>query len=100
MVYIGKYDGYVHTLSNDRFIVGIEPCYGGVSTLNPPLPDDVLVRRIRPLTAPLHAETFEELAELGAPTYANVNAAIKAARRVYPVLAAMFPWRPTEARLL
>ena len=98
MVYTGKYDRYVHGLSNGRFIVGLRCCNGGVSTRNPPVPDSVIVWRVKPLAHALHATTFVRLAEIGVPTYANVNAAIKAARRVYPELEQAFPWRTDPAR--
>lgn len=95
MAYIGKYDGYVHTLNSGRYLVGIA---GAVtdkcSTRNPPKGDPPCRQRsIIPLDPPLLADTFEELAELGAPTYANPNSAIKAARRVYPEIRDRFPWR-------
>ncbi len=92
MVYIGKYDGYVHALDGGRFIVG-RNFLAGVCTHNPPKAEPPCWQRITPLKQPLFADTFEELAELGAPTYANPNSAIKAARRVYPNIRDRFPWR-------
>ncbi len=99
MVYVGKYDGYVHTLGSGRFVVGIASRSGGVSTRNPPkVEPQIGWYKIRPLEPPMRATTFEQLAADGAPTYANPNAAIKASRRVYPELEQMFPWRTGAAR--
>ena len=102
MAYIGKYDGYVHTLNSGRFIVGVSYDTAGiVGTRNPPKADPPCRQRsIIPLDPPLFADTFEALAAAGAPTYANPNAAIKAARRVYPGIRDQFPWRPCQDGVL
>ncbi len=101
MAYIGKYGEYVHALSNERYIVGIRRISRGVSTRNPPRRDPPnRHRKVLPLEKALLASMFEELAETGAPTYANPNAAIKAARRVYPELQREHPWRPCRGRVL
>lgn len=102
--YEGKYGGYVHRLDSGRFIVGIYRWWAAaadVCTRNPPR-GDVGERRLRaePLWPPMVAQTFEQLAADGAPTYANSSAAIKAARRVYPVLAMRYPWRRCQGATL
>ncbi len=97
MVYIGKYGEYVHTLDSGRFIVG-RNFLAGVCTHNPPKAEPPCWQRITPLKQPLFAETFEQLAAIGVPTYANPNSAIKAARLVYPDLRKRFPWRECEGR--
>ncbi len=96
MVYVGKYDGYVHTLDSGRFVVGITCRRGpGVSTPNPKRDPRYRFNAIKlvPLDHAVFANTFEQLAADGAPTYANPNAAIKAARMLYPELREINPWR-------
>ena len=90
----------MHTLGSGRFIVGIARLNGGVSSRNPPKADPPCrQRRITPLSPPTLGMTFEELTGRGTPTYANCNAAIKAARRVYPEIRVLHPWQCAEATL-
>jgi hypothetical protein len=78
--YQGKYATHVHRVRyrfRQRWIVATGEADGTYLSLNGPWLDD---------PSAIAAQTLEDLAEQGVPTYANRNAAIRAARRVYPEL--------------